>query len=315
MLPQDILRGGPLVRHKKSTADLNVVGTEKDTREGLRKFVDVKIEEDAALQALCDKKGVVLLAFVGSYVPLKYNPASSGSATISIPDEFGMEEALNQIQDKMGKKAKRAYLLINSLGGVVGSSFKIAQAIRDAFDDITVFVPHIAASGGTLLALTGNKIRMGAMSQLGPIDPQIPYPKYGFVSSNSIARAKRRLDKKFQKQQEQEMGYPDRHMVEMLDPVVYEEFHGWRIAVKEYLSTILKKTKYTQEKIDNISKNLIFTLPTHSFVIDKNMSKEMGLKVVSDGDAEEWRLMRNWFAKYVGEETDRHFIRYCIPKT
>ena len=289
---------------------------EKETREGLRRFVDVKIEEDKALQALCDKKGVVLLAFVGSYVPLKYNPASSGSATISIADEFGMEEALNQIHSKINKtKAKNAYLLINSLGGAVSSSFKIAQAIRDAFDTITVFVPHIAASGGTLLALTGNTIRMGMMSQLGPIDPQIPYTKYGLVSSNSIARAKRRLDKKFQKQQEQEMGYPDRHMVEMLDPVAYEEFHGWRIAVKEYLSTILKKTKYTQKRIDNISKNLIFTLPTHSFVIDKNVAKEMGLNVASDGDAEEWDLMRKWFAKYVGEETDRHFIRYCIPKT
>ena len=290
--------------------------TEKEAKEGLRRFVDVKIEEDESLQALCDKKDVVLLAFVGSYVPLKYNPASSGSSTISIADEFGMEEALNQIHGKMNKtKAKNAYLLINSLGGAVSSSFKIAQAIRDAFDTITVFVPHIAASGGTLLALTGNTIRMGMMSQLGPIDPQIPYTKYGLVSSNSIAKAKRRLDKKFQKQQEQEMGYPDRHMVEMLDPVVYEEFHGWRIAVKEYLSTILKKTKYTQKKIDNISKNLIFTLPTHSFVIDKNMAKEMGLNVASDGDAEEWDLMRKWFAKYVGEETDRHFIRYCIPKT
>lgn len=289
--------------------------TTKEAREGLRRFVDAKMEKDDALQALCDKKGVVLLAFVASYVPLKYNPASSGRATISTADEFGMEEALNRILGKMDKtKPKKAYLLINSLGGGVSSSFKIAQAIRDAFDDITVFVPHIAASGGTLLALTGNRIRMGVMSQLGPIDPQMPYPKYGFVSSNSIARAKRRLDRKFKKHLKEEIGYPDRHMVEMLDPVVYEEFHGWRIAVKEYLHTILKKTKYAPAGIDQISQNLIFAMPTHDFVIDKNMAKEMGLKVVPDGDSEEWDLMRNWFAKYVGEETDRHFIRYCIPK-
>ncbi len=107
------------------------------------------------------------MAFVSSYVPRKYNSTSSVRATISIGDEFGIEEALNQIKRSTSKaKTKKAYLLINSPGGLESSSFKIAQAIRDTFEDITVFVPHIAASGGTLLALTGNRIRMGIMSQL-----------------------------------------------------------------------------------------------------------------------------------------------------
>lgn len=290
-------------------------GDKNEIQKGLRKFVDVGIEKDRKLQALCDKKGVVLLAFVGSYVPRKYSPASSKSATIGIVDEFGMEEALNRIQLGIdGAKTKKAYLLVNSLGGGVSSSFKIAQAIRETFDDITVFVPHIAASGGTLLALTGNRIRMGMMSQLSPVDPQRPYSDHGLVSVNSIARAKKRLDKKFEKQKEQEMGYPDRHMAEMLDPVVYEEFHGLREASEKYLSTVLTKTGYAQEEIARISDDLTFNLPTHGFVIDRNLAAEIGLKVASGGDAEEWDLMRNWFAKYVGEETDRHFIRYCIPK-
>ena len=73
----------------------------KEIPKGLRKFVDTKIEKDEALQALCDKKNVVLLAFIGSYIPRKYNPVSSGSATISIVDEFGMEEALKDIQNSI----------------------------------------------------------------------------------------------------------------------------------------------------------------------------------------------------------------------
>ena len=134
---------------------------------GLRKFIDTEYEKDDALQKLSDDKQVVLLAFIGSYVPRKYSPSSSSSATINIADEFGMEETLKQISQKIKDlKNKKVYLLINSLGGGVSSSFKIAQAIRDTFDDITVFVPHIAASGGTLLALTGNKIRMGIMHRI-----------------------------------------------------------------------------------------------------------------------------------------------------
>ena len=287
----------------------------EDAPKGLRRFVDIGVEKDEALQKLCDKKNVVLLAFIGSYVARKYSPVRSAGASINIVDEFGMEEALKEIQQNTTKmKARKVYLLINSIGGGVSSSFKIAQAVRDAFDNITVFVPHIAASGGTLLALTGNSIRMGVMSQLSPVDPQRQYMNHGFVSVNSITRAKKRLDKKFEKRQEQEIGYPDRHMAEMIDPVVYEEFYGLRNASKDYLRTILQKTGYDKQEIEKISNNLIFNLPAHDFVIDKNLAKEIGLKVSFGGDPGEWNLMRNWFAKYVGEETDRHFIRYCIPK-
>ena len=282
---------------------------------GLGEIIDAGVEEDEKLQELCDEKGAVLLAFIGSHVPREYNPAGSGSATIDIAGGFEMEEALKEIRRDIAKaNTKKAHLLINSVGGGAGSSFKIAQAIRDMFDDITVFVPHIAADGGMLLALTGDRIRMGMMSQLSPVDPQMPYPGHGFVSASSISRAKKRLDKKFEKRQGR-VGYTDRRMAEMLDPAVYEESLGARKASEGYLSTILKRAKYTQEEIDVISDSLIFGLPTHDFVIGKDLAEEMGLKVASDEeDADEWDLMRDWLARYVVEETDRHFIRYCIPK-
>lgn len=291
---------------------------EQLTPPGIGTFINSEMEQDVKLQDLCNRKNVVLLAFIGSYVPRKYNPASSVQATINMTDEFGMEEALMKIKsDEYWRRQdkKKAYILVNSFGGALSSTFKIAQAIRDEFDDITVFVPHIAASGGTILALTGNTIRMGMMSQLSPVDPQLQYKNHGFVSANSIARAKERLDIKFEKLQEQEVGYPDRHMVEALDPVIYEEFYGIRKASETYISIILKKTGYGDDEVDQISERLIFNLPTHSFVIDRNLAKEIGLKISQDDtDDEEWNLMRDWFAKYVGRETDRHFIRYCIPK-
>ncbi len=65
------------------------------------------------------------------------------------------------------------------------SSYKIAHALRKTFNKIIVFVRHIAASGGTLLALTGNKIVMGMMSQLSPLDPQAESEE-GAISANSV---------------------------------------------------------------------------------------------------------------------------------
>lgn len=57
----------------------------------------------------------------------------------------------------------------------LSSAYKTAITIRDAFNDITVFVSHYALSGGTLLALAGNRIKMGIMSQLSGLDVQTQY--------------------------------------------------------------------------------------------------------------------------------------------
>lgn len=56
------------------------------------------------------------------------------------------------------------FLLIDSPGGRVDSSYKVALAIREFFKDIIVFIPRVAASGGTLVALVGNKIVMSDMA-------------------------------------------------------------------------------------------------------------------------------------------------------
>ena len=82
---------------------------------------------------------------------------------------------------------KHAYLLVNSPGGTMISAYKIARAIRSTFDRITAFVPHAAASGGTLLALAGNEIVMGPMSYLTPLDVQIRY-KGGFISATTFMK-------------------------------------------------------------------------------------------------------------------------------
>ena len=295
-----------------------LLSPELSTPKGLRDLIDVKQEEDEGLQKIADDKGVILLAFIGSYVPRRYDPVRSRSASIDIVDEFGTEEVLTEIIKRTKNlKNKDVYFLVNSLGGSLSSSFKTARSIRDTFNNITVFVPHIAASGGTLLALTGNKIIMGIMSQLSPLDPQVIYKDTAqTVSVNSVFRAKQKLDKKFSKKSEKELPYTDRLMAESLDPVIYEEFFGIKSEGMSYLTTILEKSGYDEDKIEKIVDALTFTLPTHGFVIDRELAEQIGIAVERDSDYHDvWTKMREWFAKYVIEETDKHFIRYCIPKT
>src|SRR3989442_13403659 len=103
-------------------------------------MIEVKEETDQELQDFANKSNVLLLAFIGSYVPRRYSPSSAGRATMTIVDEFGIEEALTDLCKKVKHLNKRkVYLLVNSIGGSLSSAYRTAKALRDAFSDITVF--------------------------------------------------------------------------------------------------------------------------------------------------------------------------------
>jgi ClpP class serine protease len=64
-------------------------------------------------------------------------------------------------------------LVLHTPGGLVLAAEQIAYALRDHPAKVTVLVPHYAMSGGTLLALAADEIRMDAAAVLGPVDPQL----------------------------------------------------------------------------------------------------------------------------------------------
>jgi ClpP class serine protease len=68
-------------------------------------------------------------------------------------------------------------LVLHTPGGIVLASVQIARAVRLHKGKTTVFVPHYAMSGGTLIALSADEIVMSPHAVLGPVDPQIgQYP-------------------------------------------------------------------------------------------------------------------------------------------
>ena len=64
-------------------------------------------------------------------------------------------------------------LILHTPGGLVLASDQIAQAIHKHPAKVTVFVPHYAMSGGTMIALAADEIVMDPNAVLGPVDPQI----------------------------------------------------------------------------------------------------------------------------------------------
>ncbi len=68
-------------------------------------------------------------------------------------------------------------MVLHTPGGLVIAAEQIAMALCRHPAKVTVFVPHYALSGGTLIALAADEIVMDEDAVLGPLDPQLgEYP-------------------------------------------------------------------------------------------------------------------------------------------
>ena len=63
--------------------------------------------------------------------------------------------------------------ILHTPGGLVLPALQIARAIKAHPARTTVYVPHYAMSGGTLIALGADNIVLSPHAVLGPLDPQI----------------------------------------------------------------------------------------------------------------------------------------------
>jgi ClpP class serine protease len=75
-------------------------------------------------------------------------------------------------------------LILHTPGGLVLASEQIAHALCRHPAKVTIFVPHYAMSGGTLLALAADEIVMDENAVLGPVDPQLgEYPAVSILQA------------------------------------------------------------------------------------------------------------------------------------
>src|ERR1700694_2067692 len=79
-------------------------------------------------------------------------------------------------------------LVLHTPGGLVLAATQIARAVFKHKGKVTVFVPHHAMSGGTLIALAADEIVMCEHAVLGPVDPQLG--EYPAASILKVARQK-----------------------------------------------------------------------------------------------------------------------------
>jgi ClpP class serine protease len=85
---------------------------------------------------------------------------------------------------RLTASSKPIDLVVHTPGGLVLAAEQIAHALIRHGADVTVFVPHYAMSGGTLIAMAADHIVMDPNAVLGPVDPQLgQYPAASIVAA------------------------------------------------------------------------------------------------------------------------------------
>lgn len=197
-------------------------------------------------------------------------------------------------------------ILVDSPGGGTDDAFHLVRAFRRYADNIEVFVVNWAKSGATFVCLGADKILMGENGELGPLDVQLTDPR-GSVTPKSALNAFKSLE------------YLQRYAMDTLDlttlllmlkgnmdipyalekalPFVscvtsplYQQVNPMELGEarrhlavgEEYCKRIMKRYGYSslsKKNIEQIVKQLVWDYPSHSFVIDFEEAKSIGLNV------------------------------------
>ena len=161
--------------------------------------------------------------------------------------------------------------IVHTPGGLVLAAEQIASALVRHRGKVTVFVPHYAMSGGTLIALAADEIVMDENAVLGPVDPQI-----GQYPAASVLRVVR-----------------EKPVAEIDDQTLILADIGEK-AMRQVNATvrhILVANGSSEEEAQRIADVLTCGRWTHDYPIDVEEARQLGLPVTVGVPDEVYQLM------------------------
>jgi ClpP class serine protease len=161
-------------------------------------------------------------------------------------------------------------LILHTPGGLILAAEQIARALVERKGKVTVFIPHYAMSGGTLIALAADEIVMDRNAVLGPVDPQI-----GDLPAASILKVLKL---------KQPQHITDETM--MLADVAEKARHQ----VSEFVAELLSN-RLPRDKAEELAAVLSDGRWTHDFPITVQRARQLGLPVTTQMPSIVYELM------------------------
>lgn len=152
-------------------------------------------------------------------------------------------------------------IVLHTPGGLVLAALQIARAIEAHEGKVTVFVPHLAMSGGTLIALAADEIVMDENAVLGPVDPQL-----GQQPAASVLRV---LEQK---------------PIEKVDDETLILADIAAKAIRQVKETVVELVEERMERdaAERLAETLATGVYTHDYPITAKQARELGLPVSTD---------------------------------
>lgn len=154
-------------------------------------------------------------------------------------------------------------LILHTPGGLVLATEQIARALIRHPAKVSVFVPHYAMSGGTMLALAADEIVMDANAVLGPVDPQL-----GNFPAASIIKVI----------EDKPIGEVDDQTLIMAD-ISRKAIQQVQRFVRTLLKDTIPQQKIKPENVESIVDALTTGRVTHDYPVTVEEATEMGLPV------------------------------------
>lgn len=161
-------------------------------------------------------------------------------------------------------------IVLHTPGGLVLATLQIARALSRHPAKVTVFVPHLAMSGGTLIALAADEIVMAPHAVLGPIDPQIK--EFPAASLLKVVEEK--------------------PIAEIDDEtLILADIAGKATAQIRHACVELLAPEITGESAAKLAETLTSGRWTHDYPITEEAARELGLNVGTDMPEDIFDLM------------------------
>jgi len=199
---------------------------------------------------------------------------------------------------RTSSEATRADLMINSPGGDANTAEKLLIMCRTRFsDEFNVIVPNFAKSAATMIALGADKIYMGYLSELGPVDPQISVPlptgQVQFVPARTYLGGLERIRERIAN------GEPPQVYLPILSQIRPEMIKLCEEAI-DFSAEFLRKwlpqgvLKNSASKVNEIVEALVggARYKSHGQVIDHGEAIRLGLNIeLIEPKSEFWNLL------------------------
>jgi hypothetical protein len=204
---------------------------------------------------------------------------------------------------------ERIALVIDSNGGMAEDAYEVAKVLQRHCGGFVAVIPRHAKSAATLLSLGADEIMLGKFGELGPLDVQYPDPeREEWISGLDEVQALERLQAFVMSALDQLMltlcartsrkvgtmlphatqlvTEMTRPLFEHIDVFRYSQMSRALKVGEEYARRLLSR-RFAKAEATEIARKLVENYPTHSFVIDIDEAKDIGLQLVAPSDEQE----------------------------